>query len=338
MLYDFASAQAITGVVFEGVKKMSPGIDYGLKLEWGVVAMQVEDQNRVLNKRCVEIQKELREAGFECCMLKGQGNGILYPNPYSRMSGDIDMWVRPVDVKKRKDTRSEVLRFVKEHQKMVDEVRYYHIEYTDKEIPVELHFMPGIMNNPLYNHRLQQWYRSSMDEQCNHEVSLPDGAGDVAVPTREFNIVFQLAHMMHHFFDEGVGLRQMMDYYYVLMSSTSVATRQCVNEFPLHSLLHRLGLWKFAGAVMFVMKEVFQLEEKYMIAPVDGRRGETLMEEILKGGNFGQYSGLTQHGMALKYFLKIRRNMRFVTQYPAEALCEPIFRTWHFFWRLAHKN
>ena len=37
-----------------------------------------------------------------------------------------------------------------------------------------------------------------------------------------------------------------------------------------------------------------------------------------------------------KYFLKIARNMQFVREYPAEALCEPVFRTWHFFWRVAH--
>ena len=58
---------------------------------------------------------------------------------------------------------------------------------------------------------------------------------------------------------------------------------------------------------------------------------------ILKGGNFGQHSGLTRHGMGTKYFLKIKRNMRFVRAYPAEALCEPVFRTWHFFWRMWHK-
>ncbi len=39
-----------------------------------------------------------------------------------------------------------------------------------------------------------------------------------------------------------------------------------------------------------------------------------------------------------KYFLKIWRNMHFVRYYPAEALSEPIFRTWHFFWRMKNKR
>lgn len=98
---------------------------------------------------------------------------------------------------------------------------------------------------------------------------------------------------------------------------------------------------KFARAVMYVLHEALGLSEKKMIAPIDEKRGKLLLAEILNGGNFGQrftkYGHFTQKGMAKKYFLKIWRNMHFVRYYPAEALSEPIFRTWHFFWRLRHK-
>ena len=101
--------------------------------------------------------------------------------------------------------------------------------------------------------------------------------------------------------------------------------------------LSYLGLYKFAGAVMWVLHKVCGLEEAYMIAPMDEWRGKLLLDEILKGGNFGHYSGLTNHSTGTKYFLKIKRNMRFVRAYPSEALCEPLFRTWHFFWRVLVK-
>ena len=106
--------------------------------------------------------------------------------------------------------------------------------------------------------------------------------------------------------------------------------------------LKYLGLWKFAGAVMYVLHEALGLSEEKMIAPMDEKRGKLLLAEILNGGNFGQhftkYGHFRQQGMAKKYFLKIWRNMHFVRYYPAEALCEPLFRTWHFFWRLKHKR
>ena len=113
-LFRFADEQAIGGVMFEGVKRvrerlevMGDGLlkDEGLEakrqevmdlvLEWGIWAMQIEEMNKVMNRRCVEVMRELREAGFECCILKGQGNALLYPNPYRRNPGDIDVWVMP---------------------------------------------------------------------------------------------------------------------------------------------------------------------------------------------------------------------------------------------------
>ena len=85
-------------------------------------------------------------------------------------------------------------------------------------------------------------------------------------------------------------------------------------------------------------QEALGLSEEKMIAPKDEKRGKLLLAEILNGGNFGKhftkYGHFTQQGMAKKYFLKIWRNMHFVRYYPAEALSEPVFRTWHFFWRL----
>ena len=350
-LFDFADEQAISGVMYDGRRKMYDGREKGedgfiddLTLEWGFVAHQVEEQNKAINRKCIEVQKELQEAGFQCCILKGQGNALMYPNPFARMSGDIDVWVKMDDGRRKMDDgilhrnhRKEILRWAREH-KEVRGCHFQHVEYEEDGIGVELHFIPCSMNNPMYHRRLQKWFREKADQEdiWHHEVELPhtesrDGHR-ISVPTVEFNVVYQLAHMMHHFFDEGIGLRQMMDYYYVLMSD-GIWKKEDVSD-----TLRHLGLWKFAGAVMYVMREVFHLEEKYMIAPVDERRGETLMEEILKGGNFGHYSGLTDHSMAVKYFLKIKRNMRFVSQYPAEALCEPVFRTWHFFWRLSKQH
>ena len=165
-------------------------------------------------------------------------------------------------------------------------------------------------------------------------AELPDGVGEIPVPTDEFKIVFQLAHMMHHFFDEGIGLRQMIDYYYLLHSAKDDVRGKMSD---VRETLKYLNLYKFAGAVMYIMKEVLGLDEKYLIVPVDEKRGRTLLKEILKGGNFGQHSGLTQHSTGMKYFLKTKRNFKLAYEYPTEAFCEPFFRTWHFFWRMCYK-
>lgn len=323
----WAKQQAIVGVIYGGIGRAGKNlyIPFDTLIQWIGYEQQIEKRNLQLNKKCVEVVNELKSNGYYSVILKGQGNAMMYPAYIKRTPGDIDVWIVNA---LRKDVKQYV-----ESNKVVLGYHYEHIEYDENNIPIELHFVPGIMNNPIYNRRLQQWYNRKADEGFKM-AELPDGAGEIPIPTIEFNIVFQLAHMMHHFFDEGIGLRQMIDYYYLLQNAKDDVRSKTED---VRETLKYLNLFNFAGAVMYIMKDVLGLDEKYLIVPVDEKRGKTLLNEILKGGNFGKYSGLTQHSIGTKFFLKIWRNLHFVREYPAEALCEPFFRTWHFFWRMRYK-
>ena len=329
-LYEFANKQMIVGFLLSGIEKLPKDQKPArqMLMNWYGKAELIKGMNQELNEMTVKIVEQFSRDGFDCCILKGQGNALMYPIPLRRMPGDIDIWMKPKGFSKvvnMEETRNEIINYIG-HNFKIDDTRYYHVEFHVGKIPLEAHFMPGIMNNPLYNRRLQRFYSDLQDEQCRHWVDLPEEEGRIPVPTFEFNVIFQLSHMMHHFFDEGIGLRQMMDYYYLLKSEEE--RKEGIEE-----TLKYLGLRKFAGAVMYVMQEVFGLESERLIVPVDERRGNTLLKEIFKGGNFGQFSGLTQHGTGSKYFLKNWRSLQLVREYPAEALSEPLFRTYHFFWR-----
>ena len=337
-LYSFASKQAILGFCFNGIESLSKEKSEELKknpigrdllMTWMGAAQQIRRQNMKVNTVASKLFSGLREDGFKCCILKGQGNALMYPNPYSRTPGDIDVWVNA--------SREDITEYAKCHLKLEDDIRFHHLETTMDGVPVELHFFPGIMNNPIYNARLQKWFKRNADLQCSNVVNLPDGIGEIAIPTTAFNVVYQLTHLYHHFFDEGIGMRQIVDYYFVVNNDELLVIRD-----TLQKELKHLGLWKFAGAVMYVLHEALGLSEEKMIAPMDEKRGKLLLAEILNGGNFGKhftkYGGFTHQSMGKKYFLKIWRNMHFVRYYPAEALSEPIFRTWHFFWRMKNKK
>ena len=338
-LYSFASKQALLGLCFDGIERLGEEypeelrrnpIGRDLLMTWMGKAQQIRRQNRKVNTVTSKLFSILREDGLRCCVLKGQGNALMYPNPYSRTPGDVDVWIDA--------SRERIMEYTQKKFELGDDIRLQHLETSLDGVLVELHFFPCSMNNPIYHARLQKWFRRNADLQCSHIVGLPDGAGDIAIPTSAFNVVYQLCHLYHHFFDEGIGMRQIIDYYYVV----SMLNVNCEMLTWLPKDLKHLGLWKFAGAVMYVLHEALGLSEKKMIAPMDEKRGELLLAEILNGGNFGQhftkYGHFTQQGMAKKYFLKIWRNMHFVRYYPAESLCEPIFRTWHFFWRLKHRR
>ena len=461
MLYSFASKQAILGLCFDGIERLGKEYPEELKrnpigrellMPWMGKAQQIRRQNRKVNIVASKLFSMLREDGMRCCILKGQGNALMYPNPYSRTPGDIDVWIDA--------SRERIMEYAQKKFELGDDIRLQHLETSLDGVPVELHFFPCSMNNPIYHARLQKWFRRNADLQCSNVVGLPDGAGDIAIPTTAFNVVYQLTHLYHHFFDEGIGMRQIIDYFLVVNDfsknvfldtdfsnhpvnfsnhpvplskegstfspspSSMVFTPPSVPPFPggrnlrsgdvtapsrcseplrskdggpskvspdcagwdrldaigaskpspncagwdrlaiegdnsagsttavtssastalvvVQRELKYLGLWKFAGAVMYVLHKALGLPEEKMIAPMDEKRGKLLLAEILNGGNFGKhftkYGHFTQQGMAKKYFLKIWRNMHFVRYYPAEALSEPIFRTWHFFWRLKHRR
>ena len=426
-LYSFASKQALLGLCFDGIERLGKEYPEELRLNpigrellmtWMGKVQQIRRQNMKVNSVAGKLFSMLREDGLRCCVLKGQGNALMYPNPYSRTPGDIDVWIDA--------SRERIMEYAQKKFELGDDIRLQHLETSLDGVPVELHFFPCSMNNPIYHARLQKWFRRNADLQCSHIVGLPDEAGDIAIPTTAFNVVYQLCHLYHHFFDEGIGMRQIIDYFLVVndfsknvflnndlsnhpvnfsnhpvplskegstfspspsssgsgdvtapsrcseplrskdggaskpspncagwdrltiegdnsAGSTTVVTSSASTALDVvQKELKYLGLWKFAGAVMYVLHEALGLPEEKMIAPMDKKRGKLLLAEILNGGNFGKhftkYGHFTQQGMAKKYFLKIWRNMHFVRYYPAESLSEPIFRTWHFFWRLKHRR
>ena len=422
-LYSFASKQALLGLSFDGIERLGKeypeelrrnSIGRELLMTWMGKAQQIRRQNMKVNAVASKLFSMLREDGMRCCVLKGQGKALMYPNPYSRTPGDIDVWIDA--------SRERIMEYASKKFELGDDIRLQHLETSLDGVPVELHFFPCSMNNPIYHARLLKWFKRNADLQCSHIVGLPEGAGDIAIPTTAFNVVYQLTHLYHHFFDEGIGMRQIIDYYHVVcdfykvyqnsskitpslftikegstshpdpltlrgeggnrptrcseplrskdggpskvspdcagwdrrdaigdIASDASVSSAFTTDFSASTALDvvqrelkYLELWKFAGAVMFVLHEVLGLAEDKMIVPVDEKRGRLLLAEILDGGNFGshftKYAGFTHQSMGKKYFLKIWRNMHFVRYYPAEALCEPLFRTWHFFWRLKYKK
>ena len=348
--YDFAKRQTLVGIVFDGIQRLPKGAAPRLDLlmKWLGMSQRVKMRNEVLNEATVAVYNSVRNAGYSCCILKGQGNAVMYPNPSARMPGDVDVWVDAW----RDDIRRLARALVENADGRVGSESLNHIGLTMGGITVELHSTPGFMANCIYNRRLQNWLRRNADLQCSNMVALPNGSGAVAVPTCAFNAVYQLYHLYHHYFYEGVGLRQVVDYYFVVVKSeerrvkgevkseerrvkseeggVKSEERRVKNPMALEGELKWLGLWKFAGAVMYVLHNVMGLPEDMMIAPMDRKRGRMLLDDILNGGNFGHYD---KHHAVGHNLLRLYRDARLLRFYPSEALSEPVFRAWHWWWR-----
>ena len=341
----------------------------------------------------------------------------MYPNPNSRTPGDIDIWVEGGDKRVISFVRS-----ISPHEKAC----YHHIEFPSyKGVEVEVHYRPSFLLCFWHNRKLQKYYERVKEEQFSHQVMLGE-QGEIAIPTAEFNLIFQLTHIFSHLMNEGIGLRQLVDYYYVLCdfykvyqksskitpslftlkegstshpdpltlrgegrnrptrcseplrskdggpskvspncagwdrrdaigdmtsatASTDTSATAARSSFAANSSaaidrvqkeLKELGLWKFAGGIMYIMQEVFGMPASRLIVPPNEKYGKFVLNEVLEAGNFGRHDARNRFGRSqLGHNLqRVYRDIRLVRYFPAEALCEPLFRTWHFFWRLKYKK
>ena len=441
--YQFAKRQTLVGVLFDGIQRLPKELAPArpLLLRWLSDSESIRRRNMRIDRASAYIYNKVCAAGFRCCILKGQGNALLYPHPSSRIPGDVDVWV----MANREELRHIALSLTEGDGSSLQE-SLNHIGLTVHGVSMELHSTPALLNSPLHNSRLQKWLKRNADLQCSNRIALPNNAGEVAVPTLSFNIIYQLCHLFHHCFYEGVGLRQIVDYYFVLMntdfsgntdeasgntdgvsgntdegclflntdftdftdkvsgntdedgvlsntdftdntdriggnaeSDGSLMNTDCTDftdsssgDFEgdgcllntdctdfldsssgglgevdsggalvaLQEELKWLGLWEFAGAVMYVLREVMGLDEKRMICAPDERRGRLLLEEIMAGGNFGHYDTRNHFGQGALWhnIQRFRRDWRMLRFYPSEALSEPLFRAWHFLWRWKQKH
>ena len=384
----------------------------------------LEKANDRLNDAAIQVSEWFRKKGFRTCILKGQGNALLYPNPYSRTPGDIDIWVEGGEKRVISFVRS-----ISPHEKAC----YHHIEFPSyKGVEVEVHYRPSFLLCFWHNRKLQKYYERAKEEQFSHRVMLGE-QGEIAIPTVEFNLIFQLTHIYSHLMNEGIGLRQLLDYYYVLCdfykvyqnfskthpssltlkggstafpkplsnglytpfgspvsggqkpqgtgdvtapprrseplrskvggpskvspdcagwdrltiegdnsagSTTAVTSSASTALDVVQKELKELGLWKFAGGIMYIMQEVFGMPASRLIVPPNEKYGKFVLNEVLEAGNFGRHDARNRFGRSqLGHNLqRVYRDIRLVRYFPAEALCEPLFRIWHFFWRLKYKK
>lgn len=332
-LLEEADRQAITGVLQHGLERLPeeqrPDID--LLLEWIGTGEMIKAQNEHVDQQTAEVWQQLKEAGLEAAVLKGQGIATLYDVGWKkedgrsklsalRQSGDIDIWVL--------GGFQKVCDYV-QRTHPTDDVAYHRYHYPIfEDTEVELHFRPTLMRNLMDDRKLAKWYESFGAKSF---VYLEEKG--FAVPSAEFNRIFILTHIYRHFLFEGIGLRQVMDLYFVLKSCPAIKEKAEIGK-----TLKSFRMLRFAEAVMWVLHTQFGLEEKYLICGMNEKEGRFLLEEIMLTGNFG----FDDQRYKYKRFFKLRHHIahgsHLLLHYPSEVLWTPIWLAYHKVWKLRHRN
>lgn len=333
-VYQVAMKQSVVGICVEGMSKLpkeqKPPME--LFMQWIGTVSQIQQQNEKLNKQTAKIWKQLKDDGLVAAILKGQGIATEYGKLSSlRQSGDIDIWV--------KGGYKTVCDYV---QKTIptDDLAYHRFHYHYfEDTEVELHHRPTLMRNLMDDRKLAKWYESFGGESF---VYLEDKR--FAVPPVEFNRIFILTHIYRHFMFEGVGLRQLMDYYFVLANKKIIDKRE---KIKVMQTLRSLRLKRFAGAVMWVIGYMVHGEgltingfkkDEWMICEPDEKEGRFLLDEIMMSGNFGQADHRYQYQRLFKFQRWLSRSSHLLIHYPSEVIWSPIWIVYHWFWKRGKKR
>lgn len=356
-LYALAQKQAMVGIAFRGVEQLpeEQRPPKALLMQWYMATERIKTLNTDMDRKALAVANKFLEEGFPGMVLKGQGLAKLYerphPNPLPRRGnsvtaenhpdgnskqensqfsikeyrtpGDIDIWLH--------GERKDILNYVRRH---VPDCRpvYHHVDFpVINGLDIEVHFTPSWMNSPVTNRRLQRFFDG---ERLRVKGEGLEAKGQqLPVPSLAFNRVYILVHIYRHLFHEGIGLRQLLDYYFVLTQGFTPEEREETMR-----VLHSLKMTRFTAAVMWVLQEVYGMDSRYLLVAPDEREGRFLLSEIMLAGNFGHYDERLQHEKgesALHWGLrKVKRNFRFVRSYPSEVLWSPLFKLWHWFWRV----
>ena len=324
-LYNLSVKQAVAGVCFCGVQRLPKeqlaNMPTPLKMQWLAIAAKIQQRNEEINRKCAEVYEAICREGFGCVVLKGQGVVRYYKlrdkslelksNSFGmlRQSGDIDVWLWKEGLS-LKENRKEVIRFARTIQPDATGAEHHvGVEWMGTE--VELHYEPAYFCNPFTNRRFRKWFM----EYDKRLFRVSDyGFG---VPDAEFNRVFLLAHAFRHYMSEGLGLRQVMDYYFLLKA------RDLNIDVNSDRMIKRLGMARFEKAMKWVIEFVFEGKDGE-----DGRKyGKLLLAHIMDGGNFGKHNAKTfasRHTHIGRFINQLAHDIRLMMYYPSEAVWAPL--------------
>ena len=313
-----ANEQAITGALVTAMEEI---VDQSLLptktvlLQWVGTCQIIEQASLKMEEAANAVVKYFHENGFACQILKGSAVARYYPQPLRRSSGDIDIWLD--------GGRKKIYDFARSFDKngILYGVNYHHIHFHLIEgVHIEVHIWPSFLSSPLRNYRLHQFcnqYRPTMS---------------ASMPSLAFDRVFILLHCYRHMCGDGVGFRQVMDYFFVLRQGFSEEERTEAVKW-----IKKLGMGRFAGGMMWVLRERFGLENEYMIVELNEKEGRFILNEILLTGNMGHSDKRSwgSKGTAISRFsLNLKRDFYLARHYPHEAVWQPFFSLWLYFWRL----
>ena len=332
-LFAASQKQSLVGICFQGINnlyinnpEMITNLPGALKMKWMAMTLGIQSRNSLILQRARELNSLFSEVGYRSTVLKGVGVSNYYPDPSLRLGGDIDLWVDA--------PRDELIVYLRSKYKVGSVVVHHADVEIFPDVETEIHFWPSYTYNPF------RWlrYRSFFDS-CRAECFVRNEDGFCS-PSLRFNSVYLMMHIFRHIYNEGIGLRQLLDYYYLLRKLSSSDRVWAM------ATLRKMGLGEFTAAVMWVIREVFLPSSQsrtddndFLLCSPDEKSGRFLLNEIEIAGNFGKWDKRLHRrkGYVGRLVDNLSRLTTFFSLSPSEVIWAPVWKAWHWCWRKYHR-
>lgn len=280
-VYQLAREQSVVGLIAEGLENVQDvKVPQSLALTIAGEVLQLEQRNKAMNAFIATLLENMRIAGINTLLVKGQGIAQCYKKPLWRSSGDVDLFLNDENYAKAKEFLQPLASSVEEEY-----VRVKHLGMTIDGWVVELH---GHLYSGLSSRVEKELDQLQADTFYSGQVrSWMNGQTQIFQLKAENDAFYVFTHILQHFYKGGIGLRQICDWCRLLYTF-----KKSLNYGLLEHRIKRAGLiteWKAFAA----------LAVDYLGMPVDAmpfysdsdkwkKKAERIMEFVMMSGNFGQ--------------------------------------------------
>ena len=297
-VYKLAQEQSVIGLVAAGLEHIvdiKAPKDVILQFVGGT--LQLEKRNKEMNDFIPKLIKSLNKNVYSL-LVKGQGVAQCYERPLWRAAGDVDLLLDDNNYEKAKQKLFPIAYDIQK-----ENLYTKHQALAIMGVEVELHAkMPFAMSKRVDN-EIDEVLNDSLNNNgvCVWRVN----ETDVYLPKPDNHVILVFTHFLHHFFIEGVGLRQICDWCRMLWTY-----RDSLDYELLKSRIKRMGLmseWQTFAALavdtLGIPVEAMPFYDKRY-----KRNTKRVLNRILKSGNFGhnndlsyrtKYKGLTYNVVSL---------------------------------------
>ena len=288
-----AREQSVVGLMAAGLGHVTDvKIPHGLALKMVSKTLGLEQHNRAKNVFVNELMDELEREGIHALLMKGQGLAQCYERPLWRASGDIDLLLNEEDYGK-----ARALLMPQATHVAAEYTDVMHLSMTVKGWIVELH---GSVRSEI-GKRVDRVIDEIQDNCFGKGGSRiwMNGTKAIHLPNPDNDVMLVFAHVLQHFFNGGIGLRQICDWMRLLYTY-----RESLNYGLLESRIRKAGLmteWKAFGTLAI---EHLGFPKYYMpLLNGSGKREEVgwkkkadrILDIVLETGNLGHNRDSSYH-------------------------------------------